>query len=115
MAPHARTEANRRVRKRFLWLVVAVVVVVAVGTAAYHYYWVHRYDALIARAASVYQLDPALVRSVVHQESYFNPHASSRCPAAAPRSGCLVQASRPRSAAPATVSGRGSAIQIRSA
>ena len=65
-------------RKRFLWLVVAVVVVVAVGTAAYHYYWVHRYDALIARAASVYQLDPALVRSVVHQESYFNPHASSR-------------------------------------
>jgi soluble lytic murein transglycosylase len=66
------------VRAKYLWVAAAVVLVAAAGAAAYRYYWIHRYDALIARAASVYRLDPALVHSVIHQESYFNPHASSR-------------------------------------
>ncbi|MBA2621223.1 MAG: lytic transglycosylase domain-containing protein [Acidobacteria bacterium] len=34
-------------------------------------YWIHRYDAVIARQASVYRLDPNLVWSVIYEETYF--------------------------------------------
>lgn len=36
-------------------------------------YWIHRYDALIARQASVYRLDPDLVWSIIYEETYFRP------------------------------------------
>lgn len=66
-------------RKKALALVVLLLVIVAIaGALAYRYYWLHRYDALIAKTAPVYRLDPELVRSIVYQESYFNAHAASR-------------------------------------
>ncbi len=34
-------------------------------------YWIHRYDDLIARQASVYHLDENLVWSVIYEETYF--------------------------------------------
>ncbi len=34
-------------------------------------YWIHRYDDLIARQASVYRLEPDLVWSVIYEETYF--------------------------------------------
>jgi len=36
-------------------------------------YWIHRYDALIAREAAIYRVDPDLVWSIVYEETYFSP------------------------------------------
>jgi soluble lytic murein transglycosylase len=36
-------------------------------------YWTHRYDALIARQASIYRVDPDLVWSIIYEETYFSP------------------------------------------
>lgn len=52
----------------------AVCVVLAlVGFVRFNAYWQSRFDPLIARHASFYNLDPALVRSVIHEETYFRP------------------------------------------
>jgi len=45
---------------------------------AWLYWREHRFDAAIAQAASRYQLDPALVRSVIWRESNFNPDVRGR-------------------------------------
>jgi soluble lytic murein transglycosylase len=56
-------------------LLVVVFVVLTAGIAAYffNHYWIHRYDSLIARQASVYRLDPDLVWSIINEETYFRP------------------------------------------
>ena len=56
-------------------LLVVVLVALTLGAAAYsfNYYWVHRYDNLIARQAAVYRLDPDLVWSIINEETYFRP------------------------------------------
>ena len=53
----------------------ALALVVLCGTAAYfiNRYWVHRYDALIERHAALYGVDPDLVWSIIHEETYFSP------------------------------------------
>ncbi|HEX8720051.1 MAG TPA: lytic transglycosylase domain-containing protein [Pyrinomonadaceae bacterium] len=53
----------------------ALVVLIACAAAAYLFnqYWVHRFDALIARQAAVYRLDPDLVWSIIYEETYFRP------------------------------------------
>jgi soluble lytic murein transglycosylase len=58
--------------KRFL-AVVLIVVAVVLGSYFFNQYWIHRYDGLIARQASVYRLDPALVWSIIYEETYFSP------------------------------------------
>src|SRR5215210_1750194 len=45
----------------------------AIGLYFFNQYWIHRYDALIARQAAIYRLDPLLVWSVVYEETYFRP------------------------------------------
>ena len=40
-------------------------------TYFFYNYWVHRYDELIARQASVYRLDEKLVWSVIYEETFF--------------------------------------------
>jgi soluble lytic murein transglycosylase len=54
-------------------LLVVVLVALTVVVAAYffNHYWIHRYDSLIARQASVYRLDPDLVWSIINEETYF--------------------------------------------
>lgn len=54
-------------------LVVILIIILLCGVGAYYFnhYWIHRYDALIARHASVYRLDPDLVWSVIYEETYF--------------------------------------------
>ncbi|HSK71434.1 MAG TPA: lytic transglycosylase domain-containing protein [Pyrinomonadaceae bacterium] len=42
-----------------------------VGLYFFNRYWIHRYDELIARQASVYRLDEKLVWSVIYEETYF--------------------------------------------
>ena len=55
-------------------LVVSLIVLTAlIGLYFFNQYWIHRYDGLIARQANVYRLDPALVWSVIYEETYFSP------------------------------------------
>ncbi|MEP6569929.1 MAG: lytic transglycosylase domain-containing protein [Acidobacteriota bacterium] len=58
--------------KRLL-VVTLIVVALVLGSYLGNQYWVHRYDGLIARQANVYRLDPALVWSVIYEETYFSP------------------------------------------
>jgi soluble lytic murein transglycosylase len=43
----------------------------AAGLYFFNQYWIHRFDDLIARHASVYRLDKDLVWSVIYEETYF--------------------------------------------
>jgi soluble lytic murein transglycosylase len=58
--------------KRVL-VVVLVALTVVVAAYFFNHYWIHRYDSLIARQASVYRLDPDLVWSIINEETYFRP------------------------------------------
>ena len=58
--------------RRYLVLTIILIVVSsAVGLYFFNQYWIHRYDELIARHASVYGLEENLVWSVIYQETYF--------------------------------------------
>lgn len=58
--------------RRYLISCLFILAVVALsGAYFFSDYWVHRYDELIARQANVYRLDPALVWSVIYEETYF--------------------------------------------
>jgi len=63
--------------KRFL-VVSLIVLTVVFGAYFFNRYWIHRYDGLIARQASVYRLDPALVWSIIYEETYFSPWKNGR-------------------------------------
>lgn len=55
-------------------LVVAVLALAIILTAYFlNQYWIHRYDALIARQAAIYRVDPDLVWSIIYEETYFSP------------------------------------------
>ena len=60
--------------KRYILSCLLVISIVAVaGVFFFQDYWIHRYDAVIARQASVYRLDERLVWSVIYEETYFRP------------------------------------------
>jgi soluble lytic murein transglycosylase len=59
--------------KRFSLAALLIIAVCAVGLYYFNHYWIHRYDALIARQAAVYRLDPDLVWSIIYEETYFRP------------------------------------------
>lgn len=63
--------------KRFL-IAILVLLTLALGLYFFNEYWIHRYDTLIARHASVYRLDPDLVWSVMYEETYFSPWKSGK-------------------------------------
>jgi soluble lytic murein transglycosylase len=56
-------------------LAIIVVVLVALGCGLYFLdqYWIHRYDAVIARESLRYRVDPDLVWSIAYEETYFSP------------------------------------------
>ena len=57
-------------------LAVAGLIFIALSAVALYYfnqYWIHRFDPLIERQAAVYRLDPDLVWSIIHEETYFSP------------------------------------------
>lgn len=58
--------------KRFL-VVAFILLAVILASYFFNQYWIHRYDGLITRQANVYRLDPALVWSVIYEETYFSP------------------------------------------
>src|SRR5436853_6487036 len=59
--------------KRLAIAILIIIPIAAVGLYFFNQYWIHRYDALIARQAGIYRLDPDLVWSVVYEETYFSP------------------------------------------
>lgn len=54
-------------------LIVLIPLILGVSLYFANQYWIHRYDALIARQANIYHLDPDLVWSIVYEETYFSP------------------------------------------
>jgi soluble lytic murein transglycosylase len=59
--------------RRFSLAALLIIAACAVGLYFFNNYWIHRYDALIARQAAVYRLDPAFVWSIIYEETYFRP------------------------------------------
>jgi soluble lytic murein transglycosylase len=53
--------------------VALVLLILILGGYFLNNYWVHRYDSLIARQASIYRIDPDLVWSIIYEETYFSP------------------------------------------
>jgi soluble lytic murein transglycosylase len=60
-----------RFLKRLPIILVIVLVLCGVGLYFFNQYWIHQYDPLIKRHAEIYRVDPALVWSVVYEETYF--------------------------------------------
>lgn len=56
-------------------LVVASLIILTLIGSAYLFnsYWTHRFDAMIARQAAIYRVDPDLVWSIIYEETYFSP------------------------------------------
>jgi soluble lytic murein transglycosylase len=63
--------------RKFLLILLALALICAAGGFGAWYYWTHRYDDLIVRVANKHNLDPALVKAIVYEESFFNPRAQS--------------------------------------
>ena len=59
--------------KRLSLALITLIALCAAGLYFFNQYWIHRFDALIARQAAVYRLDPDLVWSVIYEETYFSP------------------------------------------
>jgi soluble lytic murein transglycosylase len=59
--------------KRLSLVLIILIALCAAGLYFFNQYWIHRFDALIARQAAVYRLDPDLVWSVIYEETYFSP------------------------------------------
>jgi soluble lytic murein transglycosylase len=58
----------------YRYLISCFVILVTLGAPGaffFQRYWIHRYDELIRRQASVYRLDERLVWSVIYEETYF--------------------------------------------
>ena len=62
-----------RVLKRLLVAAVVLLIVGAAGLYFFNQFWIHRFDDLIEKQARIYRLDPALVWSVIYEETYFRP------------------------------------------
>ncbi len=56
-----------------LAVILIVLIVIGCGFYALDQYWIHRYDAVIAREAARYHVDPDLVWSIAYEETYFSP------------------------------------------
>ena len=59
--------------RRISLALLLVLTIAAAGLYLFNRYWVHRFDALIARQAAVYRQDPDLVWSIIYEETYFSP------------------------------------------
>ena len=58
-------------RRYFLSSLIILTGGLIAATYLFYNYWVHRYDELIERQASVYRLDEKLVWSVIYEETFF--------------------------------------------
>src|SRR5215510_7341669 len=58
--------------KRVLVVILLVLILLLAGYV-FNRYWIHRFDTLIKRQASIYRVDPDLVWSIIYEETYFSP------------------------------------------
>lgn len=60
--------------------VLATIAILALLLSLYllNNYWMHRFDAMIARQAAIYRVDPDLVWSIIYEETYFSPWKTGR-------------------------------------
>lgn len=59
--------------KRLIPILLLLLIIIGIGLFYFNRYWIHRYDSLINRQASIYRLDPDLVWSIIYEETYFRP------------------------------------------
>ncbi len=59
--------------KRLIPIVLILLLIGGIGLYFFNRYWIHRFDGLITRQASIYRLDPDLVWSIIYEETYFRP------------------------------------------
>jgi soluble lytic murein transglycosylase len=52
---------------------ILLILILVVSVYLLNRYWTHRFDALIARQAAIYRVDPDLVWSIIYEETYFSP------------------------------------------
>jgi len=64
--------------KRLVVIILTLLVLGLLGLYIFDQYWIHRYDALIAREAGIHHVDPDLVWSIVYEETYFSPWKKGR-------------------------------------
>lgn len=64
--------------KRLVVIILTLLVLGLLGLYIFDQYWIHRYDALIAREAGIHHIDPELVWSIVYEETYFSPWKKGR-------------------------------------
>ena len=64
--------------KRVLIIALTIVVIATGSYFFFNLYWIHRYDALIARQARLHHVDPDLVWSIVYEETHFWPWKNGR-------------------------------------
>ena len=64
--------------KRLVIIILIALLVLGAGIYFLDQYWIHRYDSLIEREASQHHIDPALVWSIVYEETYFSPWKKGR-------------------------------------
>lgn len=54
-----------------LFVIILTLLVLACGLYLSYHYWIHRYDSLIAREATLRHIDPDLVWSIIYEENHF--------------------------------------------
>ena len=59
-------------------VVILPALVLLLAAFIFNKYWIHRFDSLIARQASIYRVDPDLVWSIIYEETYFSPWKTGR-------------------------------------
>ena len=59
-------------------VVILLVLTLLIAAYVFNRYWTHRFDALIARQAAIYRVDPDLVWSIIYEETYFSPWKTGR-------------------------------------
>ncbi|HEX2268141.1 MAG TPA: transglycosylase SLT domain-containing protein [Pyrinomonadaceae bacterium] len=52
---------------------ILIVLALLISLYLFNNYWIHRFDAMIARHAAIYRVDPDLVWSIIYEETYFSP------------------------------------------
>ena len=60
-------------RRYLIFGLIISAFIISAGLYFFNIYWVHRFDDLIERQASVYRLDKEMVWSVIYEETYFRP------------------------------------------
>ncbi len=57
--------------KRLIISILIIIPLGAVGAYLFNQYWIHQFDTLISKQATIYRLDPELVWSIIYEETYF--------------------------------------------